>query len=53
MSRLETAYLDHEEDLFGLAASGDRATSQLEAWIEDKLIDYYPSFRMVRYYDRV
>ncbi|KAI1151403.1 hypothetical protein F4825DRAFT_477091 [Nemania diffusa] len=47
VSRLETAYLDHEEDLFGLAASGDRATSQLEAWIEDKLIDYYPSFRMM------
>ncbi|KAJ3579162.1 hypothetical protein NPX13_g1401 [Xylaria arbuscula] len=45
VSRLETAYLDHEEDLFGLAGSGDRATSQLEAWIEDKLIDYYPSFR--------
>ncbi|KAI0193864.1 hypothetical protein F4808DRAFT_475170 [Astrocystis sublimbata] len=45
VSRLETAYLENEADLMNLVGPGDRATSQLEAWIEDKLIDYCPGFR--------
>ncbi|KAI1740158.1 hypothetical protein F4680DRAFT_448354 [Xylaria scruposa] len=51
VSRLETAYLDHEEDLFDLTGPGDRATSKLEAWIEDKLIDHYPGFRMMPFHN--
>ncbi|KAI0401134.1 hypothetical protein F4802DRAFT_582041 [Xylaria palmicola] len=45
VSRQETAYLDIEQDLLSLAGPGDRATSQLEAWIEDNLIEYCPGFR--------
>ncbi|KAI0538636.1 hypothetical protein GGR58DRAFT_467466 [Xylaria digitata] len=47
VNRQETEYLHHQEDLVSLTGPGDRATSQLEVWIEDKLIDYYPRFRMV------
>ncbi|KAI3325616.1 hypothetical protein HD806DRAFT_490781 [Xylariaceae sp. AK1471] len=51
VSRQETAYLDYEEDLVGLTGPGDRATSQLEVWIEDKLIEYYPGFRTMPYHN--
>ncbi|KAI0468196.1 hypothetical protein F4859DRAFT_217477 [Xylaria cf. heliscus] len=47
VSRQETEYLYHQEDLASLTGPGDRATSKLEVWIEDKLIDYYPRFRMM------
>jgi hypothetical protein len=46
VSRQETAYLNHE-DLISLASPSDRATSQLEVWIEDALIKYCPGFRTV------
>ncbi|KAI0902833.1 hypothetical protein F4823DRAFT_637782 [Ustulina deusta] len=45
VSRQETEYLGYKEDLISLTGPGDRATSQLEVWIEDKFIDYYPRFR--------
>ncbi|KAI1329832.1 hypothetical protein F5Y16DRAFT_71590 [Xylariaceae sp. FL0255] len=45
ISRLETAYLNHEKDLISLNIPGDRATSQLENWIEDMFIEYFPGFR--------
>ncbi|KAI3328377.1 hypothetical protein F4824DRAFT_493216 [Ustulina deusta] len=47
VSRQETEYLCYKEDLISLTGPGDRATSQLEVWIEDKFIDYYPRFRTV------
>ncbi|KAI1214270.1 uncharacterized protein F4807DRAFT_119498 [Annulohypoxylon truncatum] len=47
ISRLETAYLDQEKDLLNLAGPGDRATSQVENWVEDMLIEFCPGFRLM------
>ncbi|KAI0133390.1 hypothetical protein F4776DRAFT_133889 [Hypoxylon sp. NC0597] len=38
IARDETAYLTHSQELVSLAPTGDTALSQLETWIEDKLI---------------
>ncbi|OTA96297.1 hypothetical protein M434DRAFT_27945 [Hypoxylon sp. CO27-5] len=40
IARDETAYLAHSHELVSLAPTGDTALSQLETWIEDKLINY-------------
>ncbi|KAI1318414.1 hypothetical protein F5Y16DRAFT_134536 [Xylariaceae sp. FL0255] len=45
VSRLETAYLEYDKDLVSLTGPRDRATSQLENWVEDVLIEHYPKFR--------
>ncbi|KAI1327067.1 hypothetical protein F5Y16DRAFT_208553 [Xylariaceae sp. FL0255] len=45
ISRQETAYLEHEQDLLSVTGPRDRATSKVENWIEDILIEYLPRFR--------
>ncbi|KAJ5335662.1 uncharacterized protein N7506_005598 [Penicillium brevicompactum] len=45
MARDETAYLAHHHELVSLAPAGDNAMVQLETWIEDKVIRYWPSFQ--------
>ncbi|KAI2632250.1 hypothetical protein GGR54DRAFT_26548 [Hypoxylon sp. NC1633] len=46
VSSAETGFLDHVRgELVCLGPSPDSATRQLETWVEDKLIQYYPGFR--------
>ncbi|KAL7622013.1 hypothetical protein AAE478_007514 [Parahypoxylon ruwenzoriense] len=46
VSSTETAFLDHiQRELVSLAPSVDSATRQIETWVEDKFIRYYPKFR--------
>ncbi|KAI1376850.1 hypothetical protein F4677DRAFT_76026 [Hypoxylon crocopeplum] len=40
LARDETAYLTHRHELVSLAPTGDAAVSQLETWVEDKLIHF-------------
>lgn len=47
LAREETEYLSHRGDLVSLAAPGDNAVVQLEAWVEDKVIKYHRRFREV------
>jgi hypothetical protein len=47
LDRKETAYLTQPRELVNLATSGDSATTQLETWVEDKLIRFYEGFRQV------
>ncbi|KAK0703661.1 hypothetical protein B0T26DRAFT_744402 [Lasiosphaeria miniovina] len=51
IARAETAYLSHGEELVCLAPAGDQALLQLETWVEDKLIQYYPRFRRSRFHN--
>lgn len=46
LAREETTYLAYR-DLASLASAGDSAITQLEAWVEAKLIRYYGGFRKV------
>ncbi|KAK3983803.1 hypothetical protein QBC44DRAFT_338052 [Cladorrhinum sp. PSN332] len=50
LAREETAYLAHRHKLVSLAPVDDSAMVQLEAWIEDKLIRFWPNFRKSRFY---
>ncbi|KAI1776945.1 hypothetical protein F4818DRAFT_412368 [Hypoxylon cercidicola] len=46
VSSAETAYLDHvQKELVCLGPSEDSATRQLETWVEESFIRYYPQFR--------
>lgn len=40
LARDETAYLSREDELVSLAPLADSAIQQLEAWVEDRLIQY-------------
>jgi hypothetical protein len=48
ISREETEYLEHEEDLMTLASLGDSAMRKIESWVEDMFIRFYRGFRKVR-----
>ena len=48
LAREETAYLTHDRELVSLAPPCDSAVSQLEVWVEDKLIRFCSGFRKVR-----
>lgn len=49
LAREETAYLAHHHELLvSLAPVGDSAMVQLEAWVEDKVIQFWPNFQKVR-----
>jgi hypothetical protein len=48
LAREEMAYLTHQEELASLAPVTDNAITQLEAWVEDKLVRFYSGFRSVR-----
>lgn len=52
----ESAYLSHHRELVSLAPAGDSAIMQLEAWVEDRLIQLWRKFRKawaaVRYLDQ-
>ncbi|KAK4222723.1 hypothetical protein QBC38DRAFT_489203 [Podospora fimiseda] len=41
VSKVETNYLSHQDELACLAPSGDSALHQLECWIEDKFRSYF------------
>lgn len=47
IARDETAYLDHDRDLFSLAPTTDNAMVRFEAWVEDRLMQCLPGFRSV------
>ena len=47
MTRDDTAYLAHFDDLVNLTSSNDTAMGQLEIWVEDCLIRFYKGFRLV------
>ncbi|EMR68705.1 hypothetical protein UCREL1_4267 [Eutypa lata UCREL1] len=51
LAREETEYLSHRGDLVSLAAPGDNAVVQLEAWVEDKVIKFHRRFRESRFHD--
>jgi hypothetical protein len=48
LAREEAAYLTHQKELASLAPVTDSAVTQLEAWVEDKLVRFYIGFRSVR-----
>ncbi|KIW29935.1 uncharacterized protein PV07_05720 [Cladophialophora immunda] len=45
LAREETEYLNRPRDLVNLASLGDSAMAKLEAWVETKMIRFYPGFR--------
>ncbi|KNG47996.1 hypothetical protein DDE82_004440 [Stemphylium lycopersici] len=45
LARQESAYLDAPLDMVSLAPCKDSAVSQLEVWVENKLIRFYQNFR--------
>jgi hypothetical protein len=47
LAREEAAYLRHHEDLSTIFPARDNALSQLEDWVEAKLIRFYAGFRNV------
>ena len=47
LSREETAYLDHDQELISLASISDNAVEKLENWVEDQLIRFYQGSRAV------
>jgi len=47
LAREETAYLTHQKELVSLAPAADNAVTQLEAWVEDKLVRFCSGFRRV------
>lgn len=47
LARQESAYLDAPLDMVSLAPCKDSAVSQLEVWVENKLIRFYQNFRNV------
>ena len=51
ISRAETAYLDHDQDLFSLAPPADSASFRFEAWVEDMLSQWLPGFRNYKKHD--
>jgi hypothetical protein len=48
LARNETAYLAHLNELVSLTPVVDSAVTQLETWVEGKLIQYWRGFRRVR-----
>ncbi|KAK3391098.1 hypothetical protein B0H63DRAFT_467254 [Podospora didyma] len=52
IARQETAYLSQGQDeLACLAPESDQALLQLETWVEDKLVRFYPGFRKSRFHN--
>jgi hypothetical protein len=50
IARQESAYLTHSREMVSLAPCRDTALSQVEIWVENKLIQFYRKFRLVRDY---
>ncbi len=48
ITREETAYLLQPKDLLSTAPSSDDAVAQVEAWLEDRVIQCWKDFREVR-----